>query len=315
MISDLNITAALYTKIEEWLSFLKNTKKYSAHTLKAYATDLFLFLQFTHEYTGKKLDEELLALLDIRDFRSWLASRSMDSHKSNSNARALSALKNFFKFLKKSYGIVNNAIFTVTIKKVGKPLPKALSIEKAMLVIDSVDTLENEIWVAKRNKAILMLLYGSGLRISEALSLTYTQLPKNSEPMNILGKGNKEAPVYILPEVMESIHSYIKSCPHNLEIGPIFVGVRGGQLNPSAFRTELKKIIRLLNLPEYASPHSFRHSFATHLLAKGGDIRVIQELLRHESISTTQNYTKVDSSNLIKSYSSFHPRAKYTPLT
>lgn len=307
---NLNITPTLYTKIEEWLAFLKNIKKHSSHTLKAYATDLFLFLQFTHEHTGKKLDEELLTSLEIRDFRSWLASRKLDAHKSTSNARALSALKNFFRFMKKNYGITNSAVFTVTIKKVEKPLPKALSIEKAMLAINSADIVEDETWIANRNKAILMLLYGAGLRISEALGLTLSQLPKALEPMNIIGKGNKEAPIYMLPEVLDAIRSYVKSCPHNLEMGALFVGVRGGPLNPSAFRTELKKLVRALNLPEHASPHSFRHSFATHLLASGGDIRVIQELLRHESISTTQNYTKVDSSSLIKSYKNFHPRAK-----
>lgn len=311
MTSDLNITASLYTKVEEWLAFLKNIKKHSPHTLKAYATDLFFFLEFTHSHTGKKLDEALLISLEIRDFRSWLANRKLHSLKSTSNARALSALKSFFRFIKKNYGTLNNAIFTVAIKKVEKPLPKALSIEKVLLVIESADLTEEKSWVVKRNKAILMLLYGAGLRISEALSLTSAGLPTNGEPMNIIGKGNKEAPVYLLPEVLVAVHNYIKSCPHVLDTGPIFVGVRGGPLNPSAFRTELKKLTRALNLPEHASPHSFRHSFATHLLANGGDIRVIQELLRHESISTTQTYTKVDSSNLIKSYNNFHPRVKH----
>ncbi|MDF3047752.1 MAG: xerC [Candidatus Midichloriaceae bacterium] len=353
----LNVTRSLTCKIEEWLAFLKNVKKHSAHTAKAYVTDLFLFLQFIASHTGKMPDENMLVALEIKDFRSWLASR-VNEHKSTSNARALSALKNFFRFLKKNYNVHNAAIFSVTIKKVNKPLPKALSVEKVMLVISSADIFADD-WIAKRNKAILMLLYGVGLRISEALGLELKQIINRSlrklasgsrvegahgtedrsvfnihevsrtgalrQPaaeveftersiaqgaINIIGKGNKESQVYLLPAVLNSVNEYVKNCPHNLESGPLFVGTRGGALNPSAFRAELKKIIRALNLPEYASPHSFRHSFATHLLARGGDIRVIQELLRHESISTTQNYTKVDSSNIISSYNAFHPRGK-----
>jgi integrase/recombinase XerC len=305
----LNVSSSLIGKVEEWLAFLKNVKKHSSHTVKAYVTDLFLFLQFIAGHTGKMPDENMLAALEIKDFRSWLASRKVDNHKATSNARALSALKNFFRFLKKNYGVHNAAIFSVVIKKVNKPLPKALSVESVMLVINNAGIFSDN-WVAKRNKAVLMLLYGVGLRISEALGLELKKMLGVHGVINVIGKGNKESPVYLLPAVIESVNEYIKACPHNLETGPLFVGVRGGPLNPSAFRTELKKIICALNLPNYASPHSFRHSFATHLLAKGGDIRVIQELLRHESISTTQNYTKVDSSNIIKSYNSFHPRVK-----
>ncbi len=308
--NELNLNASLAGKISEWLEFLKNVKKHSKHTLKAYATDLYLFLEFLNTHIDKKLDEEVLISLEIRDFRSWLANRKLDSHKSTSNARALSVLKNFFRFMKRNYGITNSAVFTVAIKKVEKPLPKALSQEKAMLVLGNTDLFGGETWIAKRNKAILMLLYGAGLRISEALGISLRQMPKGGEPLNIIGKGNKEAPVYLLAEVVEAIHEYIKSCPHDLKDGALFVGVRGGELNPSAFRTELKNLVRALGLPDHASPHSFRHSFATHLLAEGGDIRVIQELLRHESISTTQRYTKVDSSHLIESYKSFHPRVK-----
>jgi integrase/recombinase XerC len=306
---ELSLNPSFVRKISEWLEYLKGVKKHSKHTLKAYATDFYLFLEFINSYTDKIIDEDLLTSLEIRDFRSWLANRKTSAHKSTSNARALSTLKSFFRFMKKHYGITNDAVFTVTIKKVEKPLPKSLSIQNAMQVITNTDLLSSETWVAKRNKAVLMLLYGAGLRVSEALSLQFNQIPKNEQPLNIIGKGNKEAPIYLLPEVIESIEVYTSSCPHDLTSGPLFVGVRGGELNPSAFRKELKSLVRTLNLPEHTSPHSFRHSFATHLLAKGGDIRVIQELLRHDSISTTQRYTKVDPSHLIESYKSFHPRS------
>lgn len=306
---NLNISPSLYSIIELWLSVLKNINKYSTHTIIAYATDFFLFLQFICKHKDFTINEYTLSELEIRDFRSWLAFRRLNNFKSISNARALSTLKNFFKYLKKHHKIINNSIYAIVIKKHEKPLPKALNVENAMLVFNNSDTLSLLEWVGARNKAIMMLLYGAGLRISEALGLQFSQIPHNqNHPLIILGKGNKEAQVYLLEQTIEIIHLYIKICPYDVKTGYLFRGVRGKVLNPSTYRRELKTLIRSLNLPEHSSPHSFRHSFATHLLAEGGDIRVIQELLRHESISTTQRYTKVDATTLINTYIKSHPQ-------
>lgn len=313
----LNISDSLNLIIEQWLTTLRDVKKYSTHTIIAYATDFFMFLQFIngHHESGKAIDEHMLCELEIRDFRSWLASRKIKNHKSTSSARALSTIKNFFKYLKRTHKINNDALYAVVIKKVDKPLPKALNIEKTMLVYNNAETLCVHVWIGNRNRAILMLLYGAGLRISETLNLKLSQIPtKSDQPLIILGKGNKEAPIYILDKTIEAISIYVKACPFDLtDGGRLFRGFRGGQLNPSTYRRELKLLTRSLDLPEHASPHAFRHSFATHLLAEGGDIRVIQELLRHESISTTQRYTKVDASTLIESYKNFHPRSEGKP--
>jgi len=293
--------------IGSWLNHLKNNRKYSKHTIKAYITDLFYFLEFIVKYTEEKASLRLISSLTVRDFRAWLAARNRDNHEQTSNARALSVIKSFFKYLKKFHGVDNQQILAIKLGAIKKPLPKALSIDKAVEASKAIAEL-SDTWVGQRDLALLTLIYGCGLRIGEALLLRKSDIPQNDNmPIKIKGKGNKERVVPIMNYIIQEIEKYIKVCPHDLNDGVLFRGERGGNLNPDVFRSRLRNLRGYLGLPEHTTPHSFRHSFATHLLAGGGDIRTIQELLGHENISTTQRYTKVDAENLMLNYKTFHP--------
>ncbi len=294
--------------IKEWITYLSHQKRYSAHTTKAYLTDLFYFLSFISSHYGEQVTQKLLENISIQDFRSWLALRKKENLKSTSNARALSVTRNFYKYLKVHHGIENQAIFSIQIVNKEKPLPKALSKELALESTSKIEVLSED-WTGKRDVAILSLMYGAGLRISEVLSLKRSDLSQfENSQLLVKGKGGKERIVPVLDFVKKSIADYITDCPYNLE-NHLFLGAKGKKLNPDVFRHKIQKLRGFLNLPEHASPHAFRHSFATHLLANGGDIRTIQELLGHQSISTTQRYTKVDAENLIAAYKKFHPKS------
>lgn len=294
--------------VKEWISYLTHQKRYSAHTTKAYMTDLFYFLSFINSHYEEQITQKLLEVISIQDFRAWLASRKKEDLKSASNARALSVIRNFYRYVKVHHGLENQAIFSIQITNKEKPLPKALSKELALEATNKIEIISDD-WTGKRDLAILSLMYGAGLRISEVLSLKKSDLAQfeNSQVL-IKGKGGKERVVPILDFVKIAVHDYINDCPYNLE-NHLFLGAKGKKLNPDVFRHKIQKLRGFLNLPEHASPHAFRHSFATHLLASGGDIRTIQELLGHQSVSTTQRYTKVDAENLIASYKKFHPKS------
>lgn len=209
--------------------------------------------------------------------------------------------------------MTHSAIFHVRMPKLSKPLPKALSADQSMQAVMGIGTLHEEPWVAQRDTALLMLIYGCGLRISEALSLRVGDLPPAGSSLRIHGKGNKERVVPLLAIVRDAIDTYLGLCPHHNPRNPkadIFVGVKGGTLQPAIFQKQLRHLRSWLGLPESATPHAFRHSFATHLLATGGDLRDIQELLGHESLSTTQRYTHVDSERLLAAYRDAHPHGK-----
>lgn len=305
--NSIPISPNLKIIISEWFNHLKNNKKYSNHTIKAYITDLFYFLEFIHKHTEEKISLEELSKLQVRDFRSWLAARNRENHEQTSNARALSVIRSFFKYLKKFHQVDNQQIAAIKLGAVKKPLPKALSKEKAIEASRAISEL-SDTWVGQRDLALLTLIYGTGLRIGEALSLQKKDIPVNDNtPIRVKGKGNKERIVPVMNYVISEIEKYIAACPYNLEEGPLFLGERGGALNPDVFRARLRALRGYLGLPEHTTPHSFRHSFATHLLAGGGDIRTIQELLGHENISTTQRYTKIDAENLLVNYKAFHP--------
>lgn len=295
--------------IKAWMDYISQQKRYSQHTSKAYVTDLFYFFTFINMHTGEMVTKQLIANIAIQDFRAWLASRKNRDLKGASNARALSVIRSFYKYLKKNHDIENQAIFNIQIVNVNRSLPKALSKEAAMEATSNIEIMADD-WTGKRDLAILSLMYGAGLRISEVLSLKKSDLPQfaNSQIL-IKGKGGNERIVPILYCIVDAIEEYIKNCPFNLDGESLFLGAKGKKLNPDVFRHKLQKLRKFLNLPEYASPHAFRHSFATHLLANGGDIRTIQELLGHQSISTTQRYTKVDAENLIAAYKKFHPKS------
>lgn len=308
VMSVMLIEKDLEEAIKSWVNYLAFNRKYSKHTQKAYLTDINYFLDFLGNHLGDKIGINTLQNATIQNIRSWLAYRKNNDCKATSNARAISVVRSFSKFLKKNFAIKNSAIFNIKVKNVVKPIPKAIAKNSALDAIDNITKLAND-WTGQRDLAILMLIYGAGLRISEALSLSFNELPLGGEQyLKIKGKGNKERTVPVLPSVLESIKNYINICPYDLSQGPIFRSKRGKVLSADLYRIAIRKLKKYLMLPEHTTPHAFRHSFATHLLGAGVDIRTIQELLGHSSISTTQRYTKVDIENIIKSYQHFHPR-------
>ena len=297
--------------VTRWLDWLETERRVSPHTLAAYGRDLAGFLDFLAEHKGGVADLASLSKLVPADFRAWLARRAGVPIGRASNARALSTLRNFFRFLERRGLAKNAALIAVKSPKLPKPVPKALSAGEAQQALDGVAGMEREAWIAKRDLAVLTLLYGAGLRIGEALSLRRGDAPVAAGTLSVTGKGNKTRLVPILPAVADAVTDYIAACPLALsKDGPLFVGARGGPLHPRLIQGQMAKLRAALSLPEHATPHALRHSFATHLLAGGGDLRSIQELLGHASLSTTQRYTKVDEARLLAVYDGAHPRAK-----
>jgi integrase/recombinase XerC len=229
--------------------------------------------------------------------------------KASSTGRALSVLRGFYRFLARRKLVENAVVLGMKNPKLPKSVPKALTQAEASDAIDNIGELSDEPWVAKRDAALLTLLYGCGLRLGEALSLTRRdQLAARAGRLTVTGKGRKQRIVPVLPIVAEALDDYVAACPHRHD--PLFLGVRGGPLNPRIVQNRLQRLRLLLGLPSSATPHALRHSFATHLLAGGGDLRAIQELLGHASLSTTQRYTDVDAAGLMAVYERAHPRAK-----
>lgn len=293
-----------------WLRWLTSEKRFSPHTIEAYGRDADAFISFLANHLGGPPDLLALRDLHVADFRAWLASRVYAGIDKSSNARALSSIRSVFRYLDRNRLVHNPAIAIVKSPRLPKTVPKPITAGEAFGLIDEAENDTNQPWIARRNVAMLTLLYGCGLRIAEALSLTRAEAPAGRS-MIITGKGRKQRVVPLLPAVVDSIAAYVKSCPHALEPeGPLFVGVRGGPLHPRIVQGIFRKLRPLLGLPETATPHALRHSFATHLLAGGGDLRTIQELLGHASLSTTQRYTAVDATKLLEVYDRAHPRAK-----
>ena len=300
--------------LTDWQDWLTHEKHYSAHTLDAYSRDVISFFKFLGRHLGHAPGLEDLDRLSTRDFRGYLARRNLDGLERTSTARAMSTLKTFFKYLVREGRIKNTIIQTVRIPKVPKSIPKALSIEDALTALDVVEELSDELWVGKRNKALLTLLYGCGLRLGEALKLSRDEGLRaldGDASLVISGKGGKQRLVPVLPAVSKAIQDYLDVSPFQFEgDAPLFVGVRGKRLNPAIAQKTVRELRALLKLPDSATPHALRHSFATHLLGGGGDLRTIQELLGHASLSSTQRYTEVDGEHLSMVYDATHPRAK-----
>lgn len=296
--------------INNWHDYLTLQRNYSAHTTTSYLHDLNHFLAFLTEYNAAPLALENLAQVDLRAFRSWLAKRHGQEYIAASNARALSAIKNFYNFLEKSYGIKCHILYSVRTPKKAKLIPKSLSENEAQISIDHIDEFGKMPWIELRNKALLVLLYASGLRISEALSLTKDDL-KNPEFIKITGKGRKERILPWLEIAKNLIEQYLAMLPYDIKDNEqIFRGKMGKVLQPAVFGRELIALRRFYGLPEHLTPHAFRHSFATHLLENGADLRAIQDLLGHQSLSTTQIYTKINLKHLENVYNQSHPIAK-----
>ena len=295
-----DLTAA----IADWQAWLRDEKRASPHTCLAYRRDLAHFLGFLAGHRGGAAALADLQTLTAADFRAWLAARAADGLKRTSTARALSTLRGFFRWLQRRGLVDNAALATLRTPKVPKAVPKALTAAEAEEVVVTVGELSRDDWVGKRDTAVLLLLYGCGLRIGEALGLTRAMAPRRGqEALLVTGKGNKQRMVPLLPVVTEAIADYLAACPYpQLKDGPLFLGTRGGPLTARRVQQRMQELRALLGLPESATPHALRHSFATHLLAAGGDLRAIQELLGHASLASTQRYTEVDVAALLDVY-------------
>jgi integrase/recombinase XerC len=312
--------------IEAWLAQMSHERRSSAHSVAAYRRDIAAFLHFMSDHLGGPPRLADMATLARGDLRAWLAFRKQQGLAASSTARALSALRSLFRYLARHRDIQNPALATLATPKLPRSLPKALTGAEAEDLIGALDDIstgageaadsEKAGWTAARDLALLLLLYGAGLRIGEALALDWRDLPRAAERdgvaiLGVLGKGRKQRQLPLLPALLEALEAWRRATPWpNDGAHPVFVGVRGGRLNARIVQGRIAALRVQLGLPETATPHALRHSFATHLLANGADIRAIQELLGHASLSTTQRYTEVDSAALLSGYDRAHPRAR-----
>ena len=294
-----------------WLKMLEQERRLSPHTIEAYERDSRQFLSFISEHRGGPATVKSIANLKPLDLRAYLARRRNDGAGARTLGRGLGGVRSFLRYLEKK-GLVNaTAANAMRAPKQPKSLPKPLTAKDALKVVSAEEQLVEEPWVRARNIAILTLLYGCGLRLGEALALDGRSLTDvEAKSLVIKGKGNKTRLVPVMPVVFEAVATYRRLCPYHLHEGaPMFRGVRGGALQPAVLQRDMRKMRSALGLPDSATPHALRHSFATHLLASGGDLRTIQELLGHASLSTTQAYTAVDTKHLLDAYNAAHPRA------
>ncbi|MEQ1577732.1 MAG: tyrosine recombinase XerC [Hyphomicrobium sp.] len=295
-----------------WLSALQHERGRASLTLTAYERDVRQFIGYLDSQMGHTTCIGDLDKLTIKMVRGFLASRRRAGIEGRSLARSLSALRNFFSWLESEAIIKNRAIAQVTRPKIPHGVPKPLTVGKAAAVMNGDGLGDGVDWIAARDTAILLLLYGSGLRISEALGLVRRDAPTpGRDVMRICGKGGKERVVPVLPVTQAAVANYINLCPYPLEPDtPLFFGAKGGTLSPRIIQLVMERMRETLALPQTATPHALRHSFATHLLSAGADLRQIQELLGHASLSTTQVYTEVDRDHLLRVYDAAHPRAR-----
>ena len=301
---------SVLASIKAWRRWLSVERNCSNHTQDAYARDLAAFFAYLNEHLGFPPGLGDLESLMAADFRGYLAKRHNEGLTRSSTARVVSTLRNFFKYLDCYDKVHNAAIKAVKTPKLPRSVPKPLSETEAREALSAFGDMHDTPWIADRDIALMTLLYGGGLRISEALNLNREDISEG-DTMVITGKGNKQRLVPVLPVVVQAIKAYLDSCPFKLKKdSPLFVGARGKRLNPGVVQRQMRKVRALLSLPATATPHALRHSFATHLLADGGDLRTIQELLGHASLSTTQRYTEVDAARLIEVYRDSHPRAR-----
>ncbi len=288
-----------------------SAKRQSPHTALGYGRDLKQFFQFVGVHLGAEPSLDLLRALTLSDFRSWLAERRRTGLKPSSAARAVSAVRALFRHLEREGLVSNEAIGVLRAPKIPHGVPKPISVDKARAVGPMAQTLAPTPWIAARDAAILTLLYGCGLRLSEALGLNRGQAPVAQTMLRVKGKGNKERIVPVLPIVAGAVSEYLELCPFKVgSDGPLFVGAKGNRLSPRLVQLAMERLRGALGLPDSATPHALRHSFASHLLGAGGDLRTIQDLLGHASLSTTQRYTEVDAAKLVSLYEDAHPRAR-----
>ncbi len=305
---------AFVLEMTHWLAHLRAERRLSPKTLEAYARDVRQCLAFLAGHWGARVTLSRFAALEASDVRAFMAMRRASDIGGRSLMRALAGLRSFGRFLEREGKGKVGALSAIRAPKVGKSLPKPVPIAAAKRFADADERAgeARDPWIWARDAAVMALLYGSGLRISEALGLKRRDvpLPGAGDVLVVTGKGNKTRMVPVLQNVLALIQDYVAICPHSLPAdGPVFVGARGGPLSPRIIQLTMERLRGALGLPDSATPHALRHSFATHLLSRGGDLRAIQELLGHASLSTTQIYTGIDSERLLEVYKSAHPRA------
>lgn len=295
--------------IKSWYQWQKDVKSLSIHTLEAYSLDLQQFLVFQNSHSGDIVTLTFLESLAIRDYRAWLSYRQNREYSQRSTARALSVIKGFALYLKKQGYIKTNVASTIRSPRLKRTLPRPLSVVQSQNALEQINEISDVAWIGARDKALFTLIYGCGLRLGEALSLIVESV--SSDVLTIKGKGNKQRLVPVLPIAREEIAKYLAQVPIALgPTDPLFIGMQGKRLNPGVAQRQLRRYRLMAGLPDSVTPHAFRHSCATHLMSSSGDLRGIQELLGHASLSTTQIYTHVDNENIMKTYNATHPRAE-----
>ena len=304
---------ALALEAQNWLEDLKSQKRMSPKTLEAYARDVRQFLSFLAGHLGEPVSFAIMKGLKPAEIRAFMAARRRAEASSRTLMRSLAGIRSFARHLERQGKGALSPFSSVRAPKLARSLPKPISAPaaKAMTHTDSRAGDMREPWILARDAAVLALLYGAGLRISEALSIDCADAPTGArDQLNVTGKGNKTRSVPVIAPICAAIEDYIRLCPYPLTRGPLFLGARGGPLSPRIIQLAVERLRGALGLPDTATPHALRHSFATHLLSGGGDLRTIQQLLGHASLSTTQIYTAIDSVRLMDAYRAAHPRAK-----
>jgi integrase/recombinase XerC len=312
MVEPARLSPDLAVAYARWQRWLESERRLAPLSLDAYDRDASAFLAFITGHRGRAPDLAVLSALAPMDFRAWLAARHGAGLQATSTGRALSAVRSLYRFLERDGAVANPSVRALRAPKRPHSVPKPLTPAEAKAALAGAAAADRRAWVGARDAAVLTLLYGLGLRISEALGLDRSAAPLG-EALLIRGKGGKERLVPVLPVAREAVERYLSLCPLALPAeGPLFIGLRGGRLSPRAVQALMRRLRSGLGLPATATPHALRHSFATHLLGAGGDLRAIQELLGHASLSTTQRYTEVDAEHLLAVYRLAHPRAKAT---
>lgn len=294
-----------------FLDWLGGERRASPLTVEAYGADLAGFLSFLSSHLGGEPDFVMLGSLRTADIRAWLAAEATGGAGNATRARHLAAVRAFFRWLARRYGIDNPAVRLIATPRAKRPLPRTLAPDQARAVAEESGDVSDSAAVRARDAALFTLLYGCGLRIAEALALNVRDapLPGTADMLRVVGKGSKERVVPVLPAVRQAIAAWLTLHPQRQPDAPLFVGVRGARLDPAVAQRTLRNFRRLHGLPEHATPHALRHSFATHLLEGGADLRSIQDLLGHASLSTTQRYTSIETTRLMDVWRKAHPRA------
>jgi integrase/recombinase XerC len=297
--------------LDRWIAYLREERRFAANSVEAYERDVAAFLGFLRSHLGGEPDLRALAALEPRDLRAYLAHRRQgpDALSDRSISRALAAIRGFFRYIERRHGVRNARLSLVRGPRLKRSLPRPVSEDAARALISETEADAREAWVGARDAALVTLLYAAGLRISEALALNGGDRPL-ADALRICGKGGKQRLVPILPAARDAVERYAALCPYSLTAdAPLFRAARGGAFTPRMAQALLASLRGRLGLPSSATPHALRHAFATHLLAHGADLRAIQELLGHESLSTTQGYTSVEAQKILQSYRRAHPRA------